>query len=302
MSDYKAKWKSAKAKFEGSTGVKKPAPTKKNLFGKAVRQKVGIGETLGKFDKLMPASHDTPLDAKTQEQLGRIASQVGEEVRSYLDLLNDAINKEKDEHGKAAGSIYRDLKILRAELEAIVADVRADIDKIYAFRQAAGKDFDMAAKSHFTIFKTLKTSIDKNGKKALLAMQNILKDPTPATYNAAFPKAARDITQTIGQIFKYTMPDEFLNEAQQATKHKYMDNPKIAEMVVDLDKRVAHFKRETVPLMNNAGSTPMNSTLSKLCNTPIKFGEDASREDVIAAAKHFGRQVKTAIELGRKII
>jgi hypothetical protein len=42
MSDYKGEWEAAKTKFENSTGVKKPAPTKKNLFGKAVRQKVGI--------------------------------------------------------------------------------------------------------------------------------------------------------------------------------------------------------------------------------------------------------------------
>ena len=61
-------------------------------------------------------------------------------------------------------------------------------------------------------------------------------------------------------------------------------------------------KRETIPLMREEGTTPMDSTLAKFCNSPIRFADNASSEDVIAATKHFGRQAKAALELGSKII
>jgi hypothetical protein len=155
--------------------------------------------------------------------------------------------------------------------------------------------------SFLTNFRTLKTSIDRNGKLALIVVQQLLKDPTPQNFNSAFPKAARDITQNIGQIHKFTLPDE-LNPTALRTRGEAMADPKVAEAVVELEKRVAHFKRETIPLMREEGTTPMDSTLAKYCNSPIRFEEGASKEDVIEATKHFGRQVKKALELGQKMI
>ena len=54
--------------------------------------------------------------------------------------------------------------------------------------------------------------------------------------------------------------------------------------------------------MRETGTTPMDSTLAKYCNSPIPFEEGASPEDVIEATKNFGRQVKKALELGQKMI
>ena len=50
-------------------------------------------------------------------------------------LLTDSIDKEKEEHGKGADAIYRDLKILKAALESMTADMKAKLDKIYAVRR-----------------------------------------------------------------------------------------------------------------------------------------------------------------------
>lgn len=301
MSNYKGEWESAKKAFESTTGVKKPAPTKKNIFGKAVRQKVGIAEAFGKVDKLMPEDDGTNMKQKDLEQLGRLVSAAGQEVRDYLKLLTEAIDAEKDEHGKGADAIYRDLKILKAKLEASTADMKAKLDKIYVVRRITSEGLERKATMFLTNFRTLKTSIERNGKKALVVVQQILKDPTPQNYNEAFPKAARDITQNIGQIHKFTLPDE-LNENALRTRGEAMEDPKVAEEVVELEKKVGHFKRETIPLMRETGTTPMDSTLAKLCNNPLRFGQDATKEDVIEAAKNFGRQVKTALELGKKII
>jgi len=300
MSNFQQQWETAKKKFENTTGVKKPAPTKKNLFGKAVRQKVGIGEAFGKVDKLMPEDDGSTMSQKDLDKLGPLVSAASQEVRDYLKLLTQAIDGEKNEHGKGAEAIYRDLKILKAELEAMTADMKAMLDKIYAVRRANSEGLGRKASSYITQFRTMKTSIERNGTKALVAVQDILKDPTPATFNSAFPKAARDITQNIGQIHKFTLPDE-LSEDVLRTRAQALEDPKIAEAVIELERHVAHFKRETIPLMREEGTTPLNSTLAKFANNPIRFDEGASTEDVIAAAKHFGRQVKTALELGKKM-
>ena len=48
-------------------------------------------------------------------------------------------------------------------------------------------------------------------------MQQLLKDPNPQDFNAAFPDAARDLTQNLGQIHKFTLPDR-LNPAALRTR------------------------------------------------------------------------------------
>lgn len=301
MSDFKKQWEAAKKKFESTAGVSKPAPTKQNLFGKAVRQKVGIGEAFGKVDKLMPQDDGTTMKPKDLESLGRLVSAANEEVRGYINFLTQAITKEKDEHGKGADAIYRDLKILKAELEAITAAMKSQLGQIYAVRRADSEGLQRKATMFITSFRTLKTSIERNGKNALVVVQELLRDPTPEKFNAAFPKAARDITQNIGQIHKFTLPGE-LNPTALKTRTEALQDPKIAEAVIELEKRVAHFNRETIPLMREQGTTPLNATLAKLCNNPPKFADDAPQEDVVEAIKHFGRQVKQALELGKKII
>jgi hypothetical protein len=301
MSDYKGEWQAAKTRFEESSGVKKPAPTKKNLFGKAVRQKVGIAEAFGKVDKLMPEDDGETMREKDLEKLGPLVSTAGQEVRNYLKLLTDAIDNEKEEHGKGADAIYRDLKILKAELESMTAKMKAKLDRIYAVRRAESEGLSQRVKMFLTNFRTMKTSIDKNGKQALAVVQQLLKDPTVQNFNSAFPKAARDLTQNIGQIHKFTLPEE-LNPDALRTRGEALEDPQIAEAVEELEKRVAHFKRETIPLMRETGTTPMDSTLAKFCNSPIRFEEGASKEDVIEATRNFGRQVKKALELGQKMI
>jgi hypothetical protein len=301
MSDFKGEWEAAKSTFENTTGVKKPAPTKKNVFGKAVRQKVGIGEAFGKVDKLMPDDDGSTMKQKDLEQLGRLISAAAQEVKDYVKMLTEAINAEKDEHGKGAEAIYRDLKILKAKLESSTADMKAQLDKIYVVRRGLGEGLNRKATMFLTNFRTLKSSIDRNGKRALLVVQQLLKDPTPQNFNSSFPKAARDITQNIGQIHKFTLPDE-LNATALRTRGEALEDPKVAEAVIELEKKVAHFKRETIPLMREAGATPLDATLAKMCNSPPRFLEDATKQDVIAATKHFGRQVKKAMELGQKMI
>jgi hypothetical protein len=301
MSDYKGEWEAAKTTFEESTGVKKPAPTKKNLFGKAVRQKVGIAEAFGKVDKLMPEDDGETMRQKDLDKLGQLVSTAGQEVRDYLKLLTDSIDKEKEEHGKGAEAIYRDLKILKAKLESMVAHMKAKLDRAYAVRRAESEGLNQRLKMFLTNFRTMKTSIERNGKKALVIVQQLLKDPNPQIFNAAFPDAARDLTQNLGQIHKFTLPEE-LNPDALRTRGEALEDPTIAEAVEELEKKVAHFKRETIPLMRETGTTPMDSTLAKFCNSPIRFEEGASQEDVIEATRNFGRQVKKALELGQKMI
>lgn len=46
----------------------------------------------------------------------------------------------------------------------------------------------------------------------------------------------------------------------------------------------------------------MESALSRYCNSPVTFDDNASKEEVIKGIKNFAAQVKQAMELGRSMI
>ena len=302
MSDYAVKWKAAKTKYEADTLKKKPAETVKFL-GKKIRIKSGVAGKLKEVDKLFPTDMRTALDDKAIDKVRKVSVDARKAGLVYMTAIEKEVTKEKAAiGGKDASLLYRDLKILRASLDAIMGSIKSDLAKMEAARLAAKRDIDGAIKVTFITIRTLKEGIERNGKGALLACQNILKDPTPKTFNDAVPRAARNLTQQFANIKKWTLPEEIGNKTHRENRLKQLQDPKLAAAVEELNAKVAHFKREVLPLLAENGNSAANASLGKMANNPINIADDATPNDVKVAVKNFAGHVKNAITIGKKMI
>ena len=300
MSDYAAQWKIAKKKFETATGGKKPATTKKGLLAKARAKKSGVAALLGAVDKLIPDNMLEPVSDKQIAKVNKAVNAIKQGGGAYIQEIQTAIDKEKNEIGKTMSTTYRDLKILRSELDSIVATIVSDQAKMYACREAVKKEVAGSAKVTFMSLKTIAEGIDKTCKQGIAWAQTVLKDPAPANYNDNIFKISRNITQNFTQIVKFTVPHEASAPAQ-VSRLKTLADPKIAELVVTLDKRVTMAKAGAVPISKETGTGPYDSSLGKMGNNPVKLADDASADDVKRAVKHFLTQVKSALEVRKGI-
>ncbi|MCF6233085.1 MAG: hypothetical protein L3J36_08320 [Rhodobacteraceae bacterium] len=300
MSDYAGRWKAAKLKFEAATGGKKPKVTKKGLFTKARGKTSGVQSLLKVVDKLIPDSMLDPVSDKKIVKINKAVSAVKTSGVSYMADILAAVKREKDEFGKEESVIYRDLKILRSELDAIVAAIVSDQAKMYACREATIKEVSGGVKVTYMTLKTVAEGIDKTCKEGIAWAQTVLKDPTPENYNDTIFKKARNITQNFSQIVKYTVPEE-ASLAAQRSRLQTLEDPKIAQLVVDLDKRVTVAKEGAVPITKETGHDPFDSSLGKMGNNPVRLHDDADPDEVKAAIKHFLMQVKEAMEVRKRI-
>jgi len=302
MSDYAVKWKTAKVKYETDTLRKKPSETVK-ILTKKIRVKSGVAAKLKEVDKLFPVDMRDALDDKDIGKVRKATIEARKAGLAYIAAIEKDIAKEKAAiGGKDASVLYRDLKILRASLDAIMEAIKSDLAKMEAARVAARRDVDGALKATFITLRTLREGIDRNGKAALLTCQKLLKDPTPDNFNAVFPKAARDLTQQFAQIKKWTLPDTIGDPVTRQNRLDQLQDPKLARAVDELNAKVAHFKTEVLPYLAENGNTAANASLGKMAAHPIRVADDATPQDVKAAVKNFAQQVKEAITIGRKMI
>lgn len=301
MPNHADAWKTAKNTFEAATGGKKPKQTKKGLFAKARAKKSGVAATLKDVDDLIPASFLDPVSDKTMAAINKKVAAAKKAGLGYIATVQGAIDKEKDDiGGKDASTVYRDLKILRNSLDAILANVTKEQAKLDAARAATRKEIAGGVKVTYMTLKTLAQGIDANCKEGLTWAQKVLKDPTPKNYNAGILTISRNIMQNFTQIVKFTVPEEASALAQKSAL-KALADPKIAQAVVTLDKQVTMIKAQCVPISKQTGGSPYDSSLGKMGNNPVELPDDASADDVKRAVKHFVGQVKAAHALRRGI-
>jgi len=300
MSDYAGRWKAAKVKFEQATGGKKPTVTQKGLLTKARAKKSGVGALLKAVDSLIPDNMLEPVSNKKIAKVNKAVNAIKASGASYIADIQAAIGKEKTEIGKTVSTTYRDLKILRSELDAIVAGIISDQAKMYACRDAVVNDIAGATKVTFMTLKTIAQGIDRTCKEGISWAQTVLKDPTPDNYNSEIFKKARNILQNFTQIVKFTIPHE-ASVRGQASRLKLLEDPKMAALVENLDKRVDMAKVGAVPISKETGHDAYDSSLGKMGNNPVKLDDDASADDVKRAIKHFLRQVKSALVVRKGI-
>lgn len=299
MTAYAAEWKAAKLKFENDTGVSKPTEIGK-VLGKEYRKSTGIESALEDVDNAVPSNLLEPVSSRQLKNLEKATDELEKVGSKYLQLLEGCIDDEKNAiGGKAASAVYRDLKILRTSLEKIIANAQSDLAKAKACLEAVKEGVSKEYKVTYITIKTISEGIQKSAKQALLYAQGILKNPTAEVFNAAFDKAARDLTQNLGNIRKWTLPEEIHPEYQKKRMEAMQDDAKIYEVVLDLYHKVENCKRRTLPLLAQQGDTPLNADLARMANNPPRFPGGTDEQTVIAATKHFIAQVKEAVAIAQ---
>lgn len=301
MPNYLSTWKAAKQKFENATGLKKPTETMK-VFSVEVRKSAGVESALKAVDKAVPDNLLEPLSTKAIKAIAKAVAEADAAGTKYLKVLETHIEKEKKgPGGKEASAIYRDLKILRAELEAIIAGAKSDVAKAYASRESLEKEVSKMYRNTFITIKTLAEGIERTSKEALVYAQAILKNPTPQQFNSSFDTAARNLTQNLANVRKWTMPSEIDPVYQKKRLEALEEDSKIAEAVHDLYHTSEKCKRAVLPLLAQRGNSPLNADLARMANNPPRFPEDTTKEDVIAATKHFVAQVKECLRIAGEL-
>jgi methionine synthase II (cobalamin-independent) len=176
MPTFAERWEAAKNAFETKTGVKKPKPSGffKNYFNHT---------NLSKSIVAMDVALQKAEVAKEKDKAGLVekakapVKAVASAVTSYVRTLDDAVDAEySDKNQKTV--LYRELKILKAELKTIAAQGAQKID---GWEVAAGDGTPME-KAGKMANKGL-ASCCANG---VLAVKKVKADPTAATYNALF--------------------------------------------------------------------------------------------------------------------
>lgn len=296
MPKYASTWDAAKKKFENDTGMKKPSEMGK-VFGVSYRKGTGIDSELETLDKLVPTSFTEVLSQKTLKAIGASHEKLVKSADDYTDLLDKSIKEEKEKlGGKEASAIYRDLKILKASLTAVVAEVKSDLARLQAMKTLETDKLSRATSNIVSSMRVLREAMERNAKAGLVKAQELLKNPTPEAFNAAFPKTAREITQALNQYQKWTMPEDLPKDILEI-RNRQMEDEAIYKEVGKLYHEVSAYQERVKAMTVVAGDTPLDATLSKLANAPPTFAPTASREDVIAGIKHFVSLVKPVVEL-----
>lgn len=190
MGKFADQWRDAKQKFETATGKKKPS---KKFMGK-IRKKSSIDALALKVDQAdvdQTTKRGVVWNGDTYNKFSAAVEKFKKSSKEYIQFLDDCILEEAPDKRDNA-EYYGALKLLRKSLDAILKSIKATQGYGYAaVREIAGAEM-MAANFR----KSLKAGV----ARALVSVQKIKNDPTPETYNAQFDKAARDITQNVGNL------------------------------------------------------------------------------------------------------
>jgi hypothetical protein len=295
MSNYEKDWTDAKTKFEKDTDAKKPVQTGKILFI-SYRKSTGIESALEAIDKLCPGT--AKLEGQSSEVLAKaepLLAELKKKVGAYKGELDKAIKAEKPD--KANSGTYRALKVLLASLDEIVAAVENDFGRGQAGVKATRELYQGAAGAVLKILQPIRSGIDMNCKKGISVAQKLLSEPTPANFNAAFPGAARDITQQVGNLYKYSFPDELTGQSKETVEKHLNGEPRLLLNCLRLKSAAQSSKTFLQDFTQMKGSTCLDSNLWRMANNPPKLSDDADAATVKSAIKNYLLQVKEAQKL-----
>lgn len=239
-------WQKAKKKFEADTGKKKPSKKFLGVF----RLSAGLDNAAKSCDKAAVYDRKVGVTKGNSAAMSKAAKDFKKHADNYLGVVDKAIGEEDKE---LQPHYHRSLKLLRTSLEAISAAVQLQVDA-----------FDARVKNLSTLeyaAKIFNSGLKRAMASALKAIQEVKKDPTASTYNDQFPKAARDITQQIG----------------------------------NLNKLRTKFPTDTFPQYNLPAGDPtplFNALVPWADHGRVKVANDATEQVVLREIKDFSTQVK----------
>jgi hypothetical protein len=259
MPTFAERWEAAKNAFETKTGQKKPKPSGffKNYFNHT---------NLTKSIEAMDAALQKADTAKLKDKPGLVekckapVKAVASAVTSYVRTLDDAVEAEySDKNQKTV--LYRELKILKAELKTIAAQGAQRLDGMLVVAEG-GTAMEQAGKM-------ANKGLAACCANGVLAVKKVKADPTPATYNALFnlsDSPARKI------------------RVQFVALQKLRD-----------DETIPAFRQSPKSLLD--GLAPWNQVGMLKAVLP----DDATQQDVLARIDEFVVQLKSATDYSAQL-
>lgn len=203
-------WKAAKDAFttlvlkEASPKIGRQrivAPVLEKMDGGITKSFQQLDAMADTFEKSLPKSAPDEL-TKMLADFSKVTSVANGQVQTLLQGLQQAIDRFKTDEApgnpKAKENMVRGLKIMKTTLDAIdksndawLSNSRVRIEgKVKALNT-----FETMASQFMVVLRATLA-------RGLAAAQRIKAKPTKEAYDAEFPKAARDITQQIGNVSK----------------------------------------------------------------------------------------------------
>ena len=135
--------------------------------------------------------------------------------------------------------------------------------------------------------------------------KEVLSDPTPANWNRInTDNGARRLSQALSNICKYVDADYVdLLVKGNAKELAVLDDDRVIEQIRKLNIFLSNVQGDILAMGKESGNSAMNGSVAFLAD---KIGgnlpQNASKEDVIAAVKHFAGMVKNCSEISAQLI
>jgi hypothetical protein len=179
MATYLQRWETAKTKFTNATGEKKPKPTG---FFNSFFNHTGLTSALKDADAVaaqLSAGATKPEDmpkvlAKGDDKFAKLSR----EITEYLKILDKDAKMEKADNN-AKTDLYRNLKVLSAELKAIDAAAGQLLEGTKIARERNLSSQEKAGKM-------IKTALKSACANAVLAVKKVQAAPTYDTFTELF--------------------------------------------------------------------------------------------------------------------
>lgn len=186
MATYQEKWKKAKTLFKATAKVKKPSAEVDSYF----RKPAGLDKTLAKLDAADAKGINLKPEALREFEAAYKEFLVAK--TSYVKVLETAVGKVPDKVDRAA--YLKGIKVLQTQLIALDTSLKTTI-KMARSGHAGRKGMEVMADN-------LMDLIESSCNSALAWVAKVEANPQPEVFNKGIQKAARDITQNIGNINK----------------------------------------------------------------------------------------------------
>lgn len=202
------RWQDTKSKFQQLTGEKKPKPKGfvAQAFGHTGLTKAlhGADESIESLEEaqFMPSGEkrDKAL-AEAIAQGDKILKTMEKECGGYAAFLKKEADDDKADEGQKSQR-YRAIKMMKAELDQLVANYDQRLSSIKVFN-------DNALSKQQQLTKNVKKSMIAACKTAALAIKKVKADPTSGTYNDLFYTSdgpGRQINVQLAQAIKFELP------------------------------------------------------------------------------------------------
>lgn len=302
---YAADWQGAKDKFETDTGLKKPTAKGSVLFV-SWRKPTGIEEALKDVDKLLANVKDwSGADSTIFKKWQGLNETLAKKKESYLKVLEDAIKDEKEDSGKS--DKYRHLKVLKASLNLVVSQIEQqyhfNLEQWKVRKEKGSKTMDRIDAVLISL-RQLGHNMQAGVAQGTKFCKEVLADPTPTNWNRVnTDNGARRLSQPLTNVVKYVYADwaELLVSGKDK-EVQVLDDDRVSEQIRKMNIYLASHQKDVMRLGEPSGNSPTNGSIGFLGNDPRShLPDNATKNEVVAAVKHFAGMLKDASEIANQL-